>query len=101
MVGYQQQVNNMVGALGPTTSAMWNNDMRTTGQPYDLSAQPLYYSPVYGKYVTTSDSNAAKGSADFSSLKFGKKRKGSKKTRKSKGSKKHRKPKGTKRRSRK
>ncbi len=78
MPDYQQQVNNMVGALGPLTPALWKNTMTTTGQPYNLGAHPLYYSPVYGKYVTTSDSNAAKGSVDFSSLKFGKRK--SKKT---------------------
>lgn len=89
MPDYQQQVNNMVGALGPLTPALWKDTMTTTGQPYNMSAHPLYYSPVYGKYVTTSDSNAAKGSVDFSSLKFGKKRKSKKSKRRSKKTKKH------------
>lgn len=101
MPDYQQQVNNMTGALGPTTQALWKNTTTTTGQPYNMDSHPLYYSPVYGKYVTTSESNAAKGSADFSSLNFGKKRKTkkNKKHSKRKGSKKH--SKKSKRRSRK
>ena len=67
---YQQQVNSLPGALGPNTEAYWLNTTTTTGAPYSLGAQPLYFSPSLGKYVTSFDNMS---SVDFSS--FGKRRK--------------------------
>ena len=61
------------------SSAMWKNTTTTTGKPYNLSAHPLYYSPVYGKYVTSADNLASTGSVDFSSLKFGRRTRRTKK----------------------
>jgi hypothetical protein len=90
---YQNKVNNLVGAMGPSGTATWNNTGSTTGAPWLLSAQPMYYSPVTGKYITSYDSLASsQGSASFS---YGKSRKSRKTKRKSKKSRK------TKRKSRK
>ena len=75
---YQQQVNSLPGALGPNTEAYWLNTTTTTGAPYSLGAQPLYFSPSLGKYVTSFDNMS---SVDFSS--FGKRRKRTSRKRKS------------------
>ncbi len=53
MSKYQQKVNKMVGAMGPTVSANWKNTMTTNGSMFDLAAHPLYYSPAIGKYVSS------------------------------------------------
>ena len=66
MSNYQTRVNSLPGALGPTDVANWNNTGNTSGYPWLLSAQPLYYSPVYGKYITSYDSSAGQGTASFS-----------------------------------
>lgn len=90
---YQNRVNSLVGALGPTSVANWNNTGTTSGYPWLLSAHPMYYSPVTGKYITSYDSSVAQGSVSFSYGKTRKSRgyKGSKKTRKTRVSKKTRK----------
>ena len=54
---YQQKVNDLTGGMGPTNSAFWLNTDSTTGNPFDLAAQPLYFSPSSGVYVTAFDSN--------------------------------------------
>lgn len=41
---HQKQVNSLKGALGPTTSTNWESDLTMTGEPYNLSSQPLVYS---------------------------------------------------------
>jgi len=64
---YQQQVNNLIGADGPISGANWPNTMSTTGNPWDLGAAPLYYSPSEGEYITSFDSNASP-SASFEPL---------------------------------
>lgn len=56
---YQQEVNSLTGAMGPDNSALWKNTGSTTGNPWDMGAQPLYYSPSTGLYVTSYDQNAA------------------------------------------
>jgi hypothetical protein len=80
---YQNKVNGLVGAMGPSSTAVWNNSGSTSGYPWLLSAQPMYYSPVTGKYITSYDSSAGQGSVSFSYGKRKTKRK-SKKTRKTK-----------------
>lgn len=62
---YQHQVNSLTGSLGPTTVANWNSTTTTTGAPYSLGAQPLYFSPSLGKYVTSYDNMST---VDFSSF---------------------------------
>ena len=62
---YQNQVNNLTGALGPTRGAFWNSYTTTTGNPTSLSAQPLYYNPAIGEYVTSYSKNAAPDSISF------------------------------------
>lgn len=91
---YQNNVNSLSGALGPTNGAYWPDTMSTAGNPYSLSAQPLYYSPVYGKYITSYISPASQGSINFSYGKKKRKIKNSK--RKSRKSRKSRKNKKTK-----
>jgi hypothetical protein len=77
---YQNKLNSLTGALGPMNSAYWPDTATTNGPAYTLGAQPLYYSPVYGKYITSASTPAAQGSVSFA---FGKKRRVSKrKTRK-------------------
>lgn len=92
---YQNKVNSLEGALGPTNGAFWPDTMSTTGNPYSLGAQPLYYSPVYGKYITSYSTPAAQGSVSFS---YGKRK--TKKSRKTKKRMSKRKSRKTKRRSR-
>jgi len=65
---YQQQVNDLTGAMGPTTLANWKNTMTTTGYPWTLGSQPLYYSPSVGKYITSFEANAAPTSISFEGL---------------------------------
>lgn len=78
---YQSKVNSLVGAMGPMDTAVWNNSGSTSGHPWLLSAHPMYYSPVTGKYVTSYDSSAGQGSVSFS---YGKTKRKSRKTRKMK-----------------
>ena len=75
---YQYYVNGLTGAMGPTSPAMWDNTYKLTGPAYEMSSQPMYFSPERGYYVTSADLPASIGSASFS---FGKKRK-SRKSRK-------------------
>lgn len=65
---YQMDVNNLTGAMGPTNTAFWAKDMATTGKPWLLSAQPLYYSPSIGRYVTSFEQNAAPMSVSVEKL---------------------------------
>ncbi len=92
---YQRQVNSGTGRLGPTSSALWKNTYKLTGPAYSLGAQPLYYAPERGYYVTSADVPAANGSVDFSNFyrkKFGKRsRRKSHKTRKTRKNRKSRK----------
>jgi hypothetical protein len=69
---YQNQVNDLTGAMGPTNPALWNNTYKLTGPAYELSSQPMYFSPEKGYYVTSADLPASIGSASFS---FGKRHK--------------------------
>ena len=68
---YQQSVNNLTGALGPNNSAYWRDLTTTTGAPYSLGAQPLYYVPSKGIYGTSATGFESQGTADFSSFGFG------------------------------
>jgi hypothetical protein len=95
---YQNNVNSLPGALGPTNGAFWNNSMTTTGPAYTLGAQPLYYSPVYGKYITSADTPAAQGSVSFG---FGRRKSRKSRKRKSRKSRKRKSRKSRKRKSRK
>ncbi len=94
---YQHKLNSgLTGALGPASAAYWPSTTTTTGKPYGLAAQPLYFSPSLGKYVTSPSLPAYKGSIDFSSFKrtnyFGRrKRRRSFKNRRSFGKRKSRK----------
>lgn len=95
---YQKQVNSLTGAMGPTRGAFWRSYTTTTGNPTSLAAQPLYYNPKIGEYVTSfvkasgpaSIDIYPNGTVNFSSgggSKFGKRRrrsKGRKSRRKSK-----------------
>jgi hypothetical protein len=65
---YQIRVNNLTGAMGPNDAAYWNSIYGTTGAPYNLGAQPLYYNPKIGMYVTSADTGAAVGSVNFSDM---------------------------------
>ena len=57
---YQNELNDgLTGALGPTNTAYWTNTDTTSGNPWSLGAQPLYYSPSAGYYVTSFDQNVA------------------------------------------
>ena len=71
---YQQKVNSLAGALGPSQPAFWKNTYKLTGPAYNLSAQPLYFAPSKGFYVTSADVPAANYSVDFSNFGFGRKR---------------------------
>ncbi len=81
---YQLQLN-QGGRLGPANSALWENTTTITGNPYDLSAHPLYYSPFVGKYVTSSDVPGSIGSVSFG---FGGKRRKSRRNRRGRKSRK-------------
>jgi hypothetical protein len=72
MRDYQSTVNSLTGAMGPTTTANWNNGYTLTGPAYSLGSQPLYFSPSRGMYVTSSDLPASMASVSFA---FGKRRK--------------------------
>ena len=48
--------------------------LSTSGPAYSLGAQPLYYAPVQGVYVTSADVPAAQGSVNFSNFGFGRRR---------------------------
>ena len=76
---YQNKVNALQGALGPASSAFWANTLKTSGPGYSLGAQPLYYAPAQGFYVTSADVPAAQGSVNFSSFGFGRRRRSRKK----------------------
>lgn len=78
---YQNQVNSLPGALGPSSSAFWKNTLKTTGPAFSLGAQPLYYAPVQGVYVTSADVPAAQGSVNFSNFGFGRRRRRSRRSR--------------------
>lgn len=65
---YQDQVNALTGNMGPKSTAYWKDTGSTTGKPWDLGAQPLYFSPSAGKYVTSFEQNAAPQSIAFESL---------------------------------
>jgi len=71
---YQRQVNSLPGGLGPSSDAFWKNTYKTTGPAYSLGAQPLYYAPAQGIYVTSADTPAAQGSVNFSNFGFGRRR---------------------------
>jgi len=97
---YQAQVNDLTGAMGPTRGAFWNSYTTTTGAPFDLGAQPLYYDPALGQYVTSNAMASGPasiniypaGTANFSTApKVAKKSFGAKRRRKSckKGSRRH------------
>jgi len=67
---YQQQVNDLTGAMGPASGnlANWKNTMTTTGDPWNLGASPIYFSPSVGRYITSFESNAAPMSIAFQGL---------------------------------
>ena len=67
---YQQQVNDLTGAMGPASGnlANWKNTMTTTGDPWNLGASPIYFSPSVGRYITSFESNAAPMSIAFEGL---------------------------------
>ena len=65
---YQRQVNSLTGALGPSSSAFWKNTFSLHGPAYSLGAQPLYYAPEQGVYITAADVPAANGSVNFSNF---------------------------------
>ena len=71
--GYQNTLKNLPGSLGPIGNASWPTMTTTSGVPYGLAAQPLYYSPSIGEYVTANSTPASLGSVSFSSFGFGKK----------------------------
>jgi len=81
--GYQNQVNSLSGALGPTSGAFWKDTLSTTGPAYTLGAQPLYYAPAQGVYVTSADVPAAQGSVNFSNFGFGRRRRSRRRSRRS------------------
>jgi hypothetical protein len=86
---YQNKVNALTGALGPSQPAFWKNNFKLTGPAYSLAAQPLYYAPAKGFYVTSADVPASMGSVNFSNFGFGKPRRRSRrKSRKSRRSRK-------------
>lgn len=98
---YQGQVNSLPGALGPASSASWNNTFKLSGPAYSLGAQPLYYAPSKGFYVTSADTPAANGSVDFSNFGFGRKRRSRTRSRRHKKSRRSRRRSRRSRRSRK
>jgi len=67
---YQQQVNDLTGAMGPVSGSLadWKNTMTTTGDPWSMNSQPLYYNSYLGKYVTSFEANAAPMSIAFEGL---------------------------------
>lgn len=65
MSNYQKQVNAQTGAMGPTVVAVWPKTATTSGNPWDLGAQPLSYDPAIGKYVSAYDTGAARDSISF------------------------------------
>ncbi len=72
---YQNKVNALTGAMGPQQPAFWKNNYKLTGPAYSLGAQPLYYAPRQGFYVTSADIPAAQGSVNFSDFRgFGRRR---------------------------
>lgn len=82
-MSYQKKVNALTGAMGPTTTAYWPKMTHSKGTNYAaLAAQPLYYNPAIGQYVTSYDqispTNIALGTVNFSGghggRKFGKRR---------------------------
>jgi hypothetical protein len=56
---YQKEVNDLTGAYGPLSPAMWSNTNSTTGNPWDLNAQPLWFNTNTGLYNTSFEENAA------------------------------------------
>ncbi len=73
---YQTKVNDLTGAMGPTTTAEWAK-MGSMGETTaDLSSQPLYYDTSSGKYVTAYDQYSTWNPAmlDKSIAAFGRKR---------------------------
>jgi hypothetical protein len=64
---YQNKVNSETGSLGPTTEAVWKNTGTTTGAPYKLGAQPMYFNPQNGLYVTSFSQGAGPQSISFKS----------------------------------
>ena len=56
---YEKTVNSLTGNLGPVNSAYWYDTNATTGNPWDLGAAPLYFSPSSNVYVTSYEANAA------------------------------------------
>jgi hypothetical protein len=56
---YQKDVDNLTGALSPHTPAYWKDTSSTTGNPWNLGAQPLRLDLASGLYTTSFDSNAA------------------------------------------
>ncbi len=95
---YQGKVNTLTGAMGPTRGAFWNSYTTTTGNPSTLGAQPLYYNPAIGEYVTSNAQASGPasiniypaGTVNFSSggssggSKFGKRRKSRRRRKRSK-----------------
>jgi hypothetical protein len=63
---YQNDVNDLTGAMGPKNPAFWKDVGSIVGDTASLAAQPLYYSPDLGsRYVTAFDQNASVMSQDF------------------------------------
>ena len=81
---YQNQVNSLTGAMGPTDSAFWPQSNSLLITPWSLNSAPLMYNTNTGLYETASDMSACKYN-----LAFGSKNKKSKKTRKNNKSRKH------------
>jgi ASC-1-like (ASCH) protein len=79
---YQRRLNARVGALGPTTPAVWGAKAYSmANKPYALSDQPLYYSPMGYYQGSSSVKNGYNGYVNFSSNKFGGPRRKSRKSR--------------------
>ncbi len=64
MTNYQRKVNDLTGAMGPTTPAFWKNDVNIKGDPWKLSSQPLSYNTMLGIYETAQDQSAYLDSMD-------------------------------------
>lgn len=56
---YQSQVNDLTGAMGPTTTAFWP-DLGPVKDPWSMAAQPLYFSGPDQRYMISPDVNADK-----------------------------------------
>jgi hypothetical protein len=63
---YKGDLGKLTGTLGPLGYAQWKNTTTTTGNPSDMAAQPLYFDPSIGKYVTSYSQNAEPNSISFS-----------------------------------